>query len=177
MSDFFDLIKRRESCRNYSDRPVEREKLLACLEAARLSPSACNSQPWRFTAVTDPEKIALVAEAVQRLGINRFAPQVPVFVVVTEEKAKLLKRIAELVCSQHFSQIDVGLAAAHFVLAATQQGLSTCILGMFDEEKLKSFLPIPESSKVRLVLCVGYSADEKPREKSRKPLEEISQIV
>ena len=172
MSDFFDLILRRESCRRYAPRPVEREKVEACLKAARLSPSACNSQPWHFYAADDPATVARIAEAVSEMGGNSFSGEVPVFVVVTEEPAKLSERVAASFESQAFAQIDVGLATAHFVLAAAEQGLGSCILGWFDPEKLHDALSLPERSRVRLVLCLGYPADGTPRPKMRKEPDE-----
>lgn len=175
--NYFDLIQVRESCRSYADRPVEREKITACLEAARLSPSACNSQPWHYTVTDDPELRKQIAPAVQGFGLNRFADQVPAFAVVTEEKAQLMARVGEQRDSQTYAQIDIGLSVAHFVLAAAEQGLGTCILGMFDEAKLKAILGIPDESRVRLVLCIGYPANETPRQKMRKPLDEIASWV
>ena len=87
MESFIELARRRQSCRRYDRRPVEPEKLEACIEAARLSPSACNSQPWGFTVVTRPVLLPEVAACVQQLGINAFTADCPAFVVVTEEKA------------------------------------------------------------------------------------------
>ena len=97
----------------YDRRPVEPEKLEACIEAARLSPSACNSQPWGFTVVTRPVLLPEVAACVQQLGINAFTADCPAFVVVTEEKATLMKRLDGVVDSQHFASIDVGLSLIH----------------------------------------------------------------
>ncbi len=177
MTDFLALVRMRQSCRAFDSRPVEREKITACLEAARLSPSGCNSQPWHYTVTDDPALTEQIAAAVQGLGLNRFAFQVPAFAVVTEEKAELLTRLAERMDSQTFARIDIGLSAAHFVLEAAEQGLGTCILGWFDEEKLKQIFRIPQERKIRLVICIGYPAEKEPRQKLRKPLEEISEWV
>lgn len=175
MENFFELIAKRESCRNYDEtRPVEHEKLVRCLEAARLSPSACNSQPWHFTAVENRETAAQVAACLQSAGMNKFASKAPAFVVITEEKATLKATIAAVMKSQAYAQIDVGLATAHLCLAATEQGLSTCIIGWFSEDKLKDLLGISKAKRIRLVVAVGYAADDKLREKKRKPLEEIA---
>lgn len=175
--DTLSAIQARESCRQYSDRPVEREKLLQCLEAARLAPSACNSQPWRFVAVTTPELAVQLAPLTQRLGLNRFADQVGTFVVVCEQPAYLSAKITERQPNQKYAQMDVGIAVAHFCLAATSLGLSTCILGMFSEERVRALLAIPEESTIRLILAVGYAATDTLRAKKRKPLEEIAQIL
>ena len=178
MGAFMDLVFRRESCRDYDDsRPVEREKLVRCLEAARMAPSACNSQPWYFTVVLDREVLPRLAECVQEGGMNRFASRCPALVVVTEEKANLSARLGGAIKDQQYAQTDVGIAAAHFCLEATDQGLSTCILGWFNEKRIKALLGIPAGSRVRLVLCVGYPARDTLREKKRKTLEEIARFV
>ena len=89
MTDFFELAQKRESCRKYAKRPVEREKIVACLEAARLAPSACNSQPWHYFVADDSVLTSQIAGSVQGFGMNRFADEVPTFVIVTEEKVTL----------------------------------------------------------------------------------------
>lgn len=101
----------------------------------------------------------------------------PAFIIVLEEHAKLSPRIADKMDSQHFAQIDIGLVTAHICLAASALGLGTCIMGLFNEEKTKSYFNIPADKRVRLIISVGYSADQEPRKKSRKTLEEIAQFV
>ena len=177
MMDYFELIEQRESCRSYDgNRPVEKDKLLRCLDAARLAPSACNSQPWHFYAVTEPERLCALRKAVQAWGGNVFADQCPVLVTVTEETAKLSRRMTALVDSQHFAAMDVGLASAQFCLAATAQGLSTCILGSFDEDAVKAATGLAPDCHVRLVLALGYAADDTHREKKRLSLDEMSTL-
>lgn len=174
---FWELIEQRESCRNYDEnRPVEREKLLNCLEAARIAPSACNSQPWFFHAVTDAARIEEIRKSVQERGMNKFASKCPVLVVVTEEYAQLSPCVLEHVKRQDFASIDIGLATAQFCLAATAQGLSTCILGWLDEPKIQRIMEFPETRRVRLVLALGYAADDSHREKKRKAFDEMAAI-
>lgn len=178
MERFEELINRRESCRQYDPRPVEREKLELCVQAGRLAPSACNSQPWRFTVVTRKKLLPRVAGCVQMLGLNKFTAQCPAFVVVTEERAKLMERVAGAVGNQHFAPVDIGIAAAHIVLQAADLGLGSCILGMFQEEKLKELLELPRESRVRLVIALGYPAEVKePRAKVRKDAEQVIRFV
>lgn len=174
--DFFELARRRESCREYAAKPVEREKLERMVAAARLAPSACNSQPWHFTVVLG-ERAHKVAKLVQGAGFNRFAEGCPAFIVINEEPATLSARLGGAVKSQEYAPIDIGLATAHLCFAATGQGLSTCIMGWFQEKKLKALLEIPEKKRVRLVVAVGYATQDKPREKARKPLEEIADYL
>lgn len=171
--NFDELILTRESCRKYKDQPVEREKITACLEAARLAPSACNSQPWGFTVVTSPELRQKVAKTTQDAGMNRFTETVPAFVVVTEEQADLMELVRSKVDSQEYAQFDMGLAASQLVLKAAELGLGTCILGWFNEPELKQLLHLPEERRIRVVICVGYSVHETPRKKVRKALDEI----
>lgn len=176
MTDFMDLILKRQSCRNFDKREVEKEKLLKLVEAFRLSPSACNAQPWKLILATG-ETAKIVRESVQKDGRNKFTDNCPAFAVLVEEQAVLKPAIAARFESQAFAQLDIGLATAHYCLMATDLGLSTCILGWMDEEKLKAALSIPEERRIRLVVATGYAAeDDKLREKVRKPLSEMSEF-
>jgi len=175
--DFLELAARRESCRDYADVPVEREKLERCLEAARLAPSACNSQPWTMILALTPEKLTQAAQAAQELGMNRFIGKAPVIAIVVEEKTNISSKFGGALKDQQYAQTDIGLATAHFCLEATQQGLSTCIIGWFNEPQLKKDFDIPESKRVRLLIAVGYAANDRLREKKRRPLNEIARFV
>lgn len=177
MNSFFDLIKKRESCRNYAKKPVEKEKLIACMEAARISPSACNSQPWSFVVVNSSEISPKVAACLQDGGMNKFTENCPAFIVVVEEQATLKSRVGGAIKHQDFRSVDIGIATAHLCLAATEQGLSTCIMGWLNEKKLKELLSVPNSKRIRLVIGVGYSADDKLRTKIRKSMDEIAQFI
>lgn len=176
MSNFFELIEKRESCRSYSDKGVEKEKLIKCIEAARLAPSACNSQPWSFIVVNG-EKSKEVAKCTQKTGMNKFTDNCPAFIIVCEEKATLSAKIADLIESQSYAQIDIGLTTSHICYAATEQGLSTCILGWFDEGKLVDLLELSENTRVRLVIAVAYAQSNDLRVKKRKELDEIMTYV
>ncbi|MDR2353590.1 MAG: nitroreductase family protein, partial [Deltaproteobacteria bacterium] len=136
MSDFLELARKRQSCRHFSKKPVEREKLEKCVEAASLSPSACNSQPWSFIVVQDPKVLEEVADCTTVLGINKYFKDATAFVVILEEKAKLLPVLARLVDSQIHAKGDLGGAALSFCLEAESLGLGTCIVGVFDRPRL-----------------------------------------
>ncbi|MCI9363889.1 MAG: nitroreductase [Oscillospiraceae bacterium] len=179
MGIFMDLIKCRYSCRKYDSRPVEREKIQACIEAARLAPSACNSQPWYFAAVCDWELARKIGATTQQYeGINRFADQPPVFITVWEDVAQLMPQISGDLDSQHYAPGDVGMAVSYLTLAAADMGLGTCIMGIFDEAVIRDLLHVPQEKKLRYVVAVGYpGAGSRIPEKGRKPLEEISKIV
>lgn len=175
MENFMDLMTRRQSCRNFNGECVEREKLEQLVEAFRLSPSACNAQPWKLIMATG-ETAKTVRECVQEAGRNKFTDNCPAFAVIIEEHAVLKPAVAEKFHSQAFAQMDIGIATAHYCLAATDLGLSTCILGWMNEEKLKNALGIASEKRVRLVLATGYAADDEIiREKNRKPIAEIAE--
>lgn len=173
--NFLELVKSRQSDRAYdSNRPVEVEKLDYILEAVRLAPSACNAQPWRFIVVNDPALVKETAACVadKTLGMNHFAYQAPVFIVVLEESANFTSTLGSTVKQKHFPHMDLGIATAHLTLAAAEQGLGTCIVGWFNEKKLRSVLDIPSSKRPILVITLGYST-QTLREKKRKKTEDV----
>lgn len=169
--DFSKLMLARQSCRSYDEtKPVEQEKLLAVLEAARLSPSACNGQPYHFTVCTG-DKAKEVAKATQGMGMNKFASQAPVLIVISEENYVKTAALGAKVKGNDYRSIDIGIAAAYLTAAATEQGLSTCILGWLDDEKIRSICGL--TKPVRLVVTLGYAEKDVIREKKRKPMEEL----
>ncbi len=174
MTSFLELVQTRQSDRAYLDKPVENEKLERILEAARLAPSACNSQPWKFIVVTDPEKRMLVADATasKLLSMNHFTKQAPVQLIVLEESGNFTSSVGGWVTDKHYPHIDLGIVAAHITLAATDEGLGSCIIGWCDEKKVRKALDIPKNKRVMLVILLGYSA-QPLREKKRKRKEEI----
>jgi nitroreductase len=170
---FAELIKQHQSARSYLARPVEKEKIIRCLEAARLSPSANNSQPWKFIVVDDPGLRDQVAGCSASLGMNKFTYQAPVLVVIVLEKENILSSVGGMLKDKEFCHYDTGIAVNQFCLQATELGLGTCIIGWFDEKRLKEILGIDKKRRVPLIVSLGYS--EAPvRAKNRKSLEEIS---
>lgn len=175
LMDFLELVKKRQSTRKYdTEKPVEREKIARILEAGRLSPSACNAQPWHFIVVDDPELKNKVADAASArlLGMNHFTKQAPVHILIIEEKVNFTSSFGGIVKNKHFAHLDIGIAAAHICLAAEAEGLSTCILGWFDESKIRKLVNVPKSRRILLDIVVGYPA-ERVREKKRKPTDEV----
>lgn len=173
--DFLDLVSSRQSVRAFDpERIVEKEKLERIIEIARLSPSACNAQPWSFVVVDEPELKNKVADAASSrvLGMNHFTKQAPVHLLLVEEKVNLSSGIGGWIKKKDYAQLDLGIVAAHIVLAAQEEGLGTCIVGWFDEEKVKGLLNIPSSKRVWLDIVMGYST-QPLRKKSRKPIEKI----
>lgn len=174
--EYQELLHQRQSCRAYDpDRPVEQEKILRCLEAVRLSPSACNSQPYHLTACTG--KLARqVAPLVQGEAHNDFASQVPCFVVISEAPYNPSAAMHARVTGRDYRSMDIGIAAAHLTLAAADQGLGSCLLGWFDEEKLRALLGL--EGEVRLVMALGYACPGDPlREKVRPPLSQLADLI
>ena len=175
--EFLELVSRRNSCRRFiKDKVCEREKLKKCVQAARLAPSACNSQPWRFLIIDEPGLLNKVVE-VARKGIysvlNRFLSSAPCIVVVIADKERYIARVGGLITGTDYFLIDIGIACEHFVLQAQELGLGTCYIGYFNEKGLKKLLGIPRRYKIPLLIAVGYPEDGKHPEKNRLPLEEI----
>lgn len=177
MNDFMDLCLRRQSCRDFTDKAVEHEKLARCVEAARLAPSACNSQPWSFVVVETPETVAAIGEAAHFFGFNERIKTARAFIVVVEEHARLNPRIRAMVNSQHFAAGDLGAATVTLCYAAEEQGLGTCILGVFDRVKIRELTGIPAEKALGCLVAVGYPKNDAIRAKTRKGLEEIVRFV
>ena len=170
--EFIDLVNKRQSDRRYKDTPVDRELVMKCIEAARLAPSACNSQPWKFVAVDDKELLPQMASAAAGMGMNKFSHECPVIVAVVLEKMNLTARIGSVIKDKEYSLLDMGIAVEHFCLQATELGLGTCILGWFDEKKVKKLLGI-SGKRVPLLITLGYPEGE-TRKKVRKDIDAIS---
>jgi len=172
-----DLIKHRKSVRDFLDRPVEREKIMMCLEAARLAPSACNSQPWKFIVVDDRQlKNKLCDVAFSGIySINSFCKMAPVIVVVISEKSKFLARVGGMFRGTKYYLIDIGIAGEHFILQAEDLGLGTCWIGWFNERAVKSILNIPQPKKIDILIALGYYDREKlGSEHGREPMDKIA---
>ena len=168
--NFTEIALARQSCRAYDpDCPVEQEKLDAILEAVRLAPSACNGQPYHLT-VCRGEAAQAVAKATMGMGMNKFAAQAPVLIVLSEEPYVKTAALGAKVKGNDYRSIDIGIAAAYLTAEATAQGLGTCILGWLDDEKIRAICGL--SRPVRLVVTLGYPADT-PREKKRKKIADL----
>jgi len=172
--NFPELIKTRQSVRKYLPKPVEREKIARCIEAARLAPSACNSQPWKFIIVDDADlRENIAGETYNALvTFNKFVKEAPVIAVIVMEKPTMISQIGGRIKDKDFYLIDIGIAAEHFCLQAAEEGLGTCMLGWFNEKKIAGMLHIPKNKRIGLLITLGYS-DSSLRDKIRKPTDEI----
>jgi nitroreductase len=176
MMDFTELIKKRQSDRKYLDKPVPREVISYCLEAGRLAPSASNSQPWTFVVVDNPD---LKAEVAKRTSgplntFNKFVPQAPVIIALVLERPKLITVAGGWYQKKDYPLIDIGIAAEHICLAATEQGLGSCMLGWFDEKAVKSLIGVPVEKRIPLLITLGYTPEDyRTRQKIRKDFTQV----
>lgn len=170
--NFTEIAQSRQSCRSYDEtRPVEQEKLQAIMEAVRLAPSACNGQPYHFT-VCKGDLAKEAAKATMGMGMNKFASQAPVLIVVSEEPYIKSAAVGAKVKKNDYRSMDIGIAVAYLTAEATAQGLSTCILGWLDDEKLRKLCNLEHP--VRLVITLGYAKEgDKLREKKRKDISQL----
>ena len=168
--NFMEIANARQSCRSYEEgRTVEQEKLAAILEAARLAPSACNGQPYHIT-VCRGETARVIAKATQGMGMNKFASQADVLLVISEENYCKSAAMGAKVKNNDYRSIDIGIVTAYITAEAAAQGLGTCILGWFDDDKIRAVCDLKHP--VRLVITLGYPADTQ-RVKKRKDLETL----
>jgi len=172
---FLDIVQGRFSARDYLNKPVEREKIERCLEAARLAPSACNSQPWRFIIVDEPQLKNRLCDAIfaGTYSVNSFAKKAPALVVVLSEKGSFMARVGGFLRDTRYYLIDIGIAVEHFVLQAAELGLGTCWIGWFNEKALKREMGLSRGAKIDVVLSLGYPAGAPP-EKLRKSTKEMA---
>lgn len=174
--DFLELVKKRYSLRRYADRRVDRQVLDRCVEAARLAPSAVNSQPWHFIVADAPEKVSALATAAATGGaINRFARQASAIVAIVAEKPNVIAGVGGFLKNRPYYLIDIGIAAEHFCLQAAEEGVGTCMLGWFNEKAVRGVLDIPVGKRVALLITVGYPSDPTAvGSRHRKPVEKMS---
>lgn len=170
--DFATIARTRQSCRKYDvNRAVEPEKLDAILESVRLAPSACNGQPYHITVCKGAAAKA-VAKATQGMGMNRFAADAPILLVLSEAPYVKTAAFGAKIKHNDYRSIDIGIAAAYITAEATAQGLGTCILGWLDDAAIREVCGTDGAT--RLVITLGYAAvDECLRTKKRKALDEL----
>ena len=170
--NFTEIAQNRQSCRSYDEtRPVEQEKLDAILQAVRLSPSACNGQPYHLTVCRD-ETAKAVAAATMGMGMNKFAAQACILVVISEAPYVKTAALGAKLKGNDYRSIDIGIAAAYLTAEAAAQGLGSCILGWLDDEKIRKICGL--DAPIRLVITLGYpKATDALRPKKRKDLEDL----
>lgn len=177
---FLELVNKRNSTRKYAARPVARELIDTCLEAARLAPSACNSQPWSFIVIDDEaKKNEIVTQIMSGMyKTNAFVRTAPVLIVAITENSTYIARLGGMLRSVKYNLIDMGITCDHLTLQAAELGLGTCWLGWFNEKKLKKLLGLSRSTRIDVVLSLGYpDPTAEPRQKIRKSLDEIRRYI
>ena len=173
--NFTEIAESRQSCRSYDpSREVEQEKLDRILESARLSPSACNGQPYHIT-VCKGEYAGRAAKAVQGMGMNKFASDAPVLLVLSEKPYVPSAALGAKVKGNDYRSIDIGILAAYITAEATALGLGSCILGWLDDAEIREICGL--DGAVRLVITVGYAKDDKLRSKKRKDTDELVKVL
>lgn len=174
--NFTEIAENRQSCRKYDlARPVEAEKLNAVMASARLAPSACNGQPYHIT-VCHGDIAKKVAKTTQGMGMNKFASDAPVMLVISEKPYVKTAALGAKVKNNDYRSMDIGILAAYITAEATARGLGTCILGWFDDEKLREICGL--DAPVRLVITLGYpAADDTLRAKKRKDMDELITVL
>ena len=173
--NFNELIRHRHSIRSYDGCPVPRDLIDQCLDAARLAPSACNSQPWTFIVVDDAATIERIVESacsgIYRL--NRFIRTAPVLIVIITENSKYIARLGGKIRDVRYNLIDIGITGDHLTLQAEELGLGTCWLGWFQEEGVRAVLELPDTAQVDILISLGYPDDAPLPRKKRKTLDKI----
>ena len=174
--NFTEIAENRQSCRSYdSSLIVEKEKIDRILEVARLSPSACNGQPYQIS-VCKGEIAKKVAKATQGMGMNKFATDAPVMIVLSEKPYVATAALGAKVKKNDYRSIDIGILSAYITAEATAQGLGTCILGWFEDKEIREICNL--DGAVRLVITLGYaSSGDKLRTKKRKDITELVKFI
>ena len=174
--NFTEIATNRQSCRSFDNtRAVEQEKLDAILNSARLSPSACNGQPY-FLTVCKGETAHKVAKATMGMGMNKFSADAPVQIVISEMPYTRTAALGAKVKGNDYRSIDIGIVAAYITAEATALGLGSCILGWLDSDKIKEICNL--SGEARLVISIGYpTANDKLRPKKRKDFDELIKVI
>jgi nitroreductase len=174
MTSFLKLVSDRRSIRKYLDKPVEAEKIRKCVESARLAPSACNSQPYKFIVIDDVDVKNRVSKAAFSgiYSVCELLGSSPVLIAVVSQKQKMTAWLGNQIQNVNFRYIDIGIAVEHFVLQATELGLGTCWIGWFNQKNVSRVLGVPAGYRVEVMLSVGYSG-ENPQAREKKSFEEI----
>ena len=181
---FGELVNKRYSCRKYKDKPVEREKIDRCLQSARLAPSACNAQPWKFVVLDEKEKREEVADAAASgaYSFSKFIKKAPVLILVLADKGSFMSKAGSFVRNTRFYLMDIGIACEHIVLQATEENLGTCYVGWINAKKVREILNIPKKMEIPLIIAMGYPEKSykgedpirrRAKSEKRKPLDDI----
>lgn len=168
--EFKDVVANRYSCRRYLDKLIDENLLIKCIETARIAPSACNSQPWKFYIINSRDLKEEFVKFTQPFTKNAS------FIVVEEDKPSLPCKIVNRLKEQDLSKVDIGIACSYICLQASELGLGTCMIGYFDEPKIKQKLGIADKKRIRLVISIGFADEVDRRSIKRKDINKILEI-
>ena len=172
---FLRLAARRTSCRAYRDDPVPRERIERLIEAARLAPSACNRQPWRFAVVTKrPTKGLLAREGILPGLSMDWIANAPVIIALGIKASAVTHNIAPVISGVDYAWMDVGIAGEHLVLEATEQGLGSCWIGWIRPAKIRRIVHWPRDIKPAALITIGWPAEEKTTPRPRLDANDIT---
>jgi len=169
-----ELILSRQSCRDFSNEPLDKETMEKIVDLARFSPSACNSQPWKMYCAIKQEDLDKIAPCLQDDGVNAFTSKAKGFICITEQDAVLREGVNY--SPNHFVKYDIGELIAYITLTAKSLGVESCIIGCVNSEKLKNVLNYSDKEQCLIVIALGYS-DIKIRSKVRKDKEKVVSIL
>lgn len=161
--DIYEAIQKRRSVRAYTDQAIEADKLERLLDAARLAPSGNNKQAWRFVVVQDARRRQALAEAAEQVFVGKAAV---VIAGVSLEPDRMMY------CGIPAGPVDIAIAMEHISLAAVAEGLGSCWIGRFDQDKCRVILGVPPEAKIIEMMTLGYAADA-AGQKFRKGLDEV----
>jgi nitroreductase len=167
--DFYEVVENRRSIRKYKTFDVEKEKLYRILESSTLAPSWSCKHCWRFIVVDEKSVKDRIVECINETNPARNGLiEAPVAVAICADPAN-----TEEIDEKEYYMADCGIAMAHFMLAASCEGLSTCWIGLFDEDAMKTVLDVAEPMRIVAVTPLGYS-DEVPGERTKKGIKDIA---
>lgn len=169
---FLELINNRQSCRDFNDLPLTKETVLDIAKAGMLAPSACNMQPWKIQVVTSEGKVKEVASCLQDRGMNKFTDKAKAFIVISEKDLSKPEREGVKFTKYHFVKYDIGEYIAYATLRAESLGVSSCIIGWIDRERLKKVVNLTDDQISHVVIALGYS-DAPVRKKIRNKVEDV----
>ena len=174
MSGFGELVAARFSCRAYRSDPVPRAAVERMLEAARLAPSACNRQPWRFSVATEAAlRTRLLDEGIlPGLGMT-WAAVAPVILVLGLKKSLITHRVAPLLSHVEYPLLDLGIAGEHAILQAAELGLGTCWIGWIRPKAVRRVVGWPADILPQALITVGWPASRPEHASPRLSLDEL----
>ena len=174
--DFIELVKNRQACRDFNDLPLEKELVEKIVEVARLTPSACNSQPWKMYCVTSDDAVSRVKDALTCDGRNLYLKNAKAFIVLGEKATTLKEDVLKKFSIDYFVKYDIGELIAYITLTAKSLGVESLIVGWLDHEKLKQIINFSDGEDCSIVIALGYS-NSPLREKNRRKEEDVIEFI